>query len=52
MEIIIDKRERYAYKFTISNIHKENLKVGDYDLIKDDCFIAIVERKTLDHFLH
>lgn len=52
MDIIIDKRERYPYKFARSNIQKENLKVGDYALIKDDCIVAIAERKTLDHFLH
>lgn len=52
MEIIIDKRERYPYKFARSNTKKQNLKAGDYALIKDDHIIAIAERKTLDHFLH
>jgi hypothetical protein len=52
MEIIIDKRERYPYKFAHSNIKKENLQVGDYALSKGNCIIAVAERKTLDNFLH
>ena len=52
MEISIDKRERYPYKFKNSIINKENLKVGDYALLKNESIIAVAERKTLDHFLH
>lgn len=52
MEIVIDKREHYPYKFVNSEIKKENLKVGDYALIKDGCIVAVAERKTLDNFLH
>jgi len=50
-EIIIDKRERYPYKFGYANTKKENLPVGDYALVKDGKIVAIAERKTLDDFL-
>jgi len=52
LEIIIDKRERYAYKFGYAHITRENLPVGDYAIRKGDNIIAVAERKTLDDFLH
>ena len=51
-EIVIDKRERYPYKFGYAHIKRENLPVGDYALIKEGKVIAIAERKTLDNFRH
>ena len=51
-EIIIDKRERYPYKFGYAQTKRENLPVGDYALIKQGKIIAIAERKTLDNMLH
>lgn len=51
-EIIIDKREKYPYKFGYAHVRKENLPVGDYALIKQGKIIAIAERKTLDNMLH
>lgn len=50
-EIIIDKRERYPYKFGYAQTKKENLPVGDYALIKDGKIIAVAERKNLNNFL-
>lgn len=52
LEIIIDKRERYAYKFGYARTIRENLPVGDYAVKKDQKIIAVAERKTLDDFLH
>lgn len=52
MEIIIDQRERYPYKFTNALTKRENLPVGDYALIKDKKIIAVAEKKTMDNFLH
>jgi len=52
MEIIIDQRERYPYKFTNALTKRENLPVGDYALIKDKKIIAVSEKKTMDNFLH
>ncbi|MBE0433823.1 hypothetical protein IBX73_10225 [candidate division WOR-3 bacterium] len=51
-EIIVDKRERYAYKFEYADVKKENLPVGDYALRKAGKIIAVAERKTLTNFLH
>jgi len=51
-EIIIDKREKYPYKFGYAQTKRENLPVGDYALIKQGKIIAIAERKTLDNMLH
>jgi len=51
-EIIIDKRERYPYKFGYAQTKREHLPVGDYALVKDGKIIAIAERKTLDNVLH
>ncbi|MGQ9464281.1 MAG: ERCC4 domain-containing protein [bacterium] len=50
-EIIIDQRERYAYKFGYAHIKRENLPVGDYALIKDGKIFAVAERKNLHNFL-
>lgn len=52
MEIIIDKRERYPYKFANALTKREKLPVGDYALIKDKKIIAVAEKKTMDNFLH
>lgn len=51
-EIIIDKRERYPYKFGYAPIRRENLPVGDYALMKQGKIIAVAERKTLDNIKH
>ncbi len=51
IEIIIDKREHYPYKFGYIETKRENLPVGDYALIKDGKIIAVAERKSLDNFL-
>lgn len=52
IEIIIDKRERYPYKFANALTKRENLPVGDYALIQDEKIIAVAEKKTMDNFLH
>lgn len=49
IEIIIDNRERYPYKFGYIPIRRENLPVGDYALVKQGRIVAIAERKTLDN---
>lgn len=51
IEIIIDKRENYPYKFGYIKTKRENLPVGDYALIKNGKIIAIAERKSIDNFL-
>lgn len=51
-EVIIDSNERYPYKFANATTRKENLPVADYALVEDDEIVALVERKTLDNFIH
>ncbi len=52
MEIVVDTRERYAWKFTTqqATTTKQALKVGDYGVKVDDELIAVVERKSLTDF--
>ena len=51
LEIWIDNRERYPYRFAKGTIEKKQLSVGDYALIKEGSIIALAERKTLIGFL-
>ena len=50
--ILIDKREKYPYKFGYLKPERQNLPVGDYALVKDEKIIAVAERKTIDNILH
>ena len=52
LDIIIDTRERYPWRFPECNVIKENLPVGDYGLKRDDQVVAVVERKTKENLLH
>jgi hypothetical protein len=49
LEIVVDSRERYAWKFTDQQAvtSKRALAVGDYAVELDGVVIAAVERKTL-----
>ena len=49
MEIVVDTRERYAWKFTDqqATTTKRALAVGDYAVELDGVVVAAVERKTL-----
>ncbi|HOM26967.1 MAG TPA: ERCC4 domain-containing protein, partial [bacterium] len=52
LNIIIDKNERYPYKFQNANIERAILPCGDYALMDGNRnIIAVVERKTFDNFL-
>ena len=52
LEIIVDTRERYAWKFSTQQATtiREALSVGDYGVKVDDELIAVVERKSLADF--
>ena len=52
LKIIVDTRERYAWKFSTQQATTTNeaLKVGDYGVKVDDELIAVVERKSLTDF--
>ena len=49
LEILIDTRERYAYRFATqqASTRKASLRVGDYAVALDDDLIASVERKSV-----
>ncbi len=49
LQIIVDSRERYAYRFTNQQVHttKRSLPCGDYGLELDGRLVAAVERKSL-----
>ncbi len=49
LEIVVDTRERYAWKFANQQATtvKRALQVGDYAVELDDAVVGVVERKTL-----
>ncbi|WP_295697536.1 ERCC4 domain-containing protein [Lapillicoccus sp.] len=49
LEILVDSRERYAYRFTRQQVTtvKESLPCGDYAVRVDGRLVASVERKSL-----
>ncbi len=49
LEIVVDTRERYPWKFTHqkATTARRSLAVGDYAALVDDEVVAVVERKTL-----
>ncbi len=51
-QVIMDRRERYSYKFGQCKVIKENLPCGDYGLLRDGELIAVAERKTMDNLFH
>jgi len=51
IEVVVDARERYPWRFTGAEVRRAPLPVGDYALIRDDRTAAVVERKTFDNLL-
>ncbi|MEW6455478.1 MAG: ERCC4 domain-containing protein [Acidobacteriota bacterium] len=49
LHVIIDKSERYPWRFHGCLIEKGQLPVGDYALKGDNSLLAIVERKTFEN---
>ena len=52
LEIVIDSSERYPWNFPQANVSRDKLPVGDYALVWENRFAALVERKTFDNLLH
>jgi ERCC4-type nuclease len=52
LEIVIDGTERYPWTFSKAETRRENRPVGDYALVCDNRYAAVVERKTFDNLLH
>ena len=50
LEVVVDGRERYAYRFTSQRATavKGSLPCGDYGVRRDGALVAVVERKSLD----
>ncbi len=51
LQIAIDIKERYPWKFHGCTLKKVNLPAGDYALLDKDGIQAVVERKTLENML-
>jgi len=51
IEVVIDSRERYPWKFSKAEVRRSPLPVGDYALIHQDRHTAVVERKTFENLL-
>ncbi len=49
LEILVDTRERYAYRFTSQHVRttKQALPCGDYAVTVDDAVVAAEERRSL-----
>ena len=49
LQIVVDSRERYAYRFATQQVGtaKKALRCGDYGIFAEDQLIAAVERKSL-----
>lgn len=50
-EVVIDTRERYAWKLDATNVTREALPAGDYALRHEERYIAVVERKSIQNML-
>lgn len=51
LEIAIDTRERYPWRFNNASTRRSRLPAGDYALYHDQVPIAVIERKTFDNLL-
>lgn len=52
LSIVVDERERYAWRFTDRrvSIERRRLGVGDYAVFEGERLVAVVERKKLSEF--
>lgn len=50
LEVVVDRRERYAYKFSTqqASVTGGSLPCGDYGVKHEGKLVAVVERKSLD----
>jgi hypothetical protein len=51
LEIVIDNRERYPWRFAGATLMRRNLACGDYALLDGERILAVVERKTFENLL-
>jgi hypothetical protein len=51
LDVVVDLRERYPWRFPGARVSRRALPVGDYALVRNEAILAIAERKTLDNLL-
>ncbi|MFP4363794.1 MAG: ERCC4 domain-containing protein [Spirochaetia bacterium] len=51
LELIIDSAEKYPWNFPDADVRRDRLPAGDYALVEENRFIALVERKTFDNMV-
>lgn len=51
LTIAIDAAERYPWRFPGATTVRRKLAVGDYALMREDCVVAVIERKSFDNLL-
>ncbi|RIL07542.1 MAG: hypothetical protein DCC71_02660 [Proteobacteria bacterium] len=51
LDVAIDARERYPWRFPSARVQRRALATGDYALLRDERPIAVVERKTFENLL-
>ncbi len=51
LHILIDKNEKYPWKFANCNVERTQLKAGDYALVSNEGIIAVVERKNFQNMI-
>ncbi len=51
IDVAIDLRERYPWRFPGARVTRRELPVGDYALLRSDAIVAVAERKSLENLL-
>lgn len=51
LDVAIDLRERYPWRFPGARVSRRELAVGDYALVRNDAIVAVAERKSLENLL-
>ena len=51
LDVVIDLRERYPWRFPGARVARRALPAGDYGLYRDETLLAVAERKTFANLL-
>ncbi|MCC6642633.1 MAG: hypothetical protein IT386_15845 [Deltaproteobacteria bacterium] len=52
LDVAIDLRERYPWRFPSARVTRRELPVGDYALLRNDEIVAVAERKSFENLLN
>ncbi len=52
LDVVIDRREQYPWRFPGSNVTRAQLPAGDYALRVGERLLAVVERKSMENLLN